>query len=547
MTPNLKLVNHLGFSFCILLAAAACEPGTLREGLGPDDPAAGTPLPPGTTSPAELPRVYLTTDYVAPTGQTLTVPAGGDLQAALDAAGRGDEIVLEAGASYVGSFTLPAKPGSGWIVVRSSAMGSLPGAGQRVSPADGAAMPKIVTAGTTAAIATAPGASHYRLMGLEITATPGVTLNFGLVRLEDLGATAAAELPSDIILDRVYVHGQPQLDLKRCVALNSAASAVIDSYLAECHHRGYEAQAIMSWNSPGPLKIVNNYLEGAGENILFGGAAPSVPGLVGSDIEIRHNHFYKPVSWMESDPSYAGKKWVVKNLFESKAARRVLFEANVLEHSWVMAQVGYAILLKASNSGAMTWAETSDVTIRYNLIRHAAGGVSIANTAQPTARVSIEHNLFTDIGAPRWGTNGMLFQVLGSEDLRVAHNTGFATKSFLTFSGALNTRFAATNNIVALGTYGVSGSGTGLGTSALQAYAPGYQFLGNVLIGDTRGANYPPRNIILRSPRDVGFVDAQAGQYELSSASRLHRSAGQPSPGADVRAIIAATRRVVSH
>jgi len=494
----------------------------------------------------ELPRVYLATDYVAPTGQTLTVPAGGDLQAALDAAQRGDEIVLEAGASYVGSFTLPAKPGSGWIVVRSSAMGSLPGAGQRVSPADSPAMPKIVTAGTTAAIATAPGASHYRLMGLEITATPAVTLNFGLVLLQDLGATTAVELPSDIILDRVYVHGQPDLDLKRCVALNSAASAVIDSYLAECHHRGYEAQAIMSWNSPGPLKIVNNYLEGCGENILFGGAAPSVPGLIGSDIEIRRNHFYKPVSWMESDPSYAGKKWVVKNLFELKAARRVLFEANVLEHSWVMAQVGFAILLKASNSGTMTWAETADVTIRYNIIRHAAGGVSIANTSRPTVRVSVEHNLFTDIGTPRWGTNGMLFQVLGSEDARVAHNTGFGTKSFLTFSGAHNTRFAATNNIVALGTYGVSGSGTGLGTTALQTYAPGYQFEGNVLIGNVRGATYPSGNIVLRSSKDVGFVDAQGGHYELSPASQLRGSGNQPQPGADVRAVMTATHSVVS-
>jgi len=492
----------------------------------------------------ELPRVYLATDYVAPTGQTLVVGAGGDLQAALNAAQRGDEIVLEAGASYVGSFTLPAKPGSGWIVVRSSAMGSLPGAGQRVRPADGAAMPKIVTAGTTAAISTAPGASHYRLMGVEITATPAVTLNWGLVRLENPGATTLAELPSDIILDRVYVHGQPQLDLKRCIALNSAASAVIDSYIAECHDLGYEAQAIMSWDSPGPLKIVNNYLEGAGENVLLGGGAPVVAGVLPTDVEIRHNHFYKPLSWMEGDPTYAGKKWVVKNLFELKVGRRVLVEGNVLEHAWVMAQTGFAIVLKAANSGPQTTAETSDVTIRYNVIRHAAGGVHLVDTSRPIARVSIEHNLFTDIGTPRWGTNGMLFQILGTDDVRIAHNTGFGTKSFLTFSGELNTRFTVTNNIVALGTYGVSGSGVGLGSQALQRYAPGHLFAGNILIGEIRGANYPSGNIVFRSLQDVGFVNVRAGDFSLSANSRL-RGGERPPPGADVPMVLATTQHVV--
>jgi hypothetical protein len=420
-------------------------------------------------------------------------------------------------------------------------MGSLPGAGQRVSPADRPAMAKIVTSGTTAAIATAPGASHYRLMGLEITAQPSVTRNWGLVRLENGSATTVAELPSDIILDRVYIHGHPQLDLKRCIALNSAASAVIDSYISECHDLGYEAQAIMSWGSPGPIKIVNNYLEGAGENVMFGGGRPSVNGLIPEDIEIRRNHFYKPLSWMPGHAQYAGKRWVVKNLFELKAARRVLFEANVLEHCWVRAQTGFAIVLKAANSGPMTWAETADVTIRYNIIRHAAGGVHIVNTSRPIARVSVEHNLFTDIGTPRWGTNGMLFQILGSEDVQVAHNTGFGTKSFMTFSGASNARLTATNNIVNLGTYGVSGSGVGLGISALQAYAPGFRFEGNVLIGNVRGARYPSGNTVLRSLRDVGFVNAPAGDYHLSAASPLSGLR----PGADVATIMAATRRVV--
>jgi hypothetical protein len=48
--------------------------------------------------------------------------------------------------------------------------------------------------------------------------------------------------------------------------------------------------------------------------------------VVPSDIEIRGNHFRKPLSWRMEDPSYAGTLWTVKNLLELKSARRVLIE-----------------------------------------------------------------------------------------------------------------------------------------------------------------------------------------------------------------------------
>src|SRR5690348_9309472 len=51
----------------------------------------------------ELPRVYLETKY--PTvSRKVPVRAGSNLQAALNAARSGDELVLAAGASYVGNF-----------------------------------------------------------------------------------------------------------------------------------------------------------------------------------------------------------------------------------------------------------------------------------------------------------------------------------------------------------------------------------------------------------------------------------------------------------
>src|SRR5260221_13486153 len=65
----------------------------------------------------ERPRSVVDTQEVAPSGRTIRVAAGGDLQAAIDGASPGDLIALEPGATYHGPFRLPRKDGSGWIAI----------------------------------------------------------------------------------------------------------------------------------------------------------------------------------------------------------------------------------------------------------------------------------------------------------------------------------------------------------------------------------------------------------------------------------------------
>src|SRR2546428_13341384 len=73
---------------------------------------------------------------------TIIVPAGGDLQAALNAAQFGDTIVAQAGATYSAgaSFTLPNK-GAGtctdadYISVQTSNLAALAASGVRLNPA----------------------------------------------------------------------------------------------------------------------------------------------------------------------------------------------------------------------------------------------------------------------------------------------------------------------------------------------------------------------------------------------------------------------------
>ena len=116
-----------------------------------------------------LPQVYIDTTYSPPSGNTITVNSGDNLQTALNNAQLGDTIILQAGATFAGPFTLPNKTtGSGWIYIHSSAYSSLPPPGTRVSISDVTNMPKItVSTVGRSAIETANNAHHYRFVGIE--------------------------------------------------------------------------------------------------------------------------------------------------------------------------------------------------------------------------------------------------------------------------------------------------------------------------------------------------------------------------------------------
>ena len=273
-------------------------------------------------SEARPPSARVDTTYPPRTGRTLNVAAGGDLQSALEAARPGDDIVLEAGAVYTGPFTLPPKSGHAWIVIRSSGRSpssliadgplrgrvfpsslALPAPGVRVGPAQSPLMPKL-EARWGAVISAEPLSHHYRFVGIEVRPTRGAFLK-NLVLLGSRESTLAA-LPHHFIFDRCYIHGDPVKGARRGIALNSRETAVVDSWLSDFKETGADSQAIAGWNGEGPFRIENNHLEGAGENVLFGGADPKIEGLVPSDIEIVRNHFRKPLAWMEGHSTYEG-------------------------------------------------------------------------------------------------------------------------------------------------------------------------------------------------------------------------------------------------
>jgi hypothetical protein len=519
VTSSLEMVRSRSWSLWIAFPAAVCILSL--------DALSAPPVVAG--QEPELPRAFVDTTHVPSTGRTIAVPPGGNLQAALDAARPGDVVTLAAGATYRGPFVLPNKPGSGWITVRTSTPDSRLPAGIRVTPAHAALMPKLVAA-SGSVITTAAGAHHYRFIGLEVSPAPGASLR-NLVALGSPDGSVAG-LPHHMIFDRSYLHGDAVKGTRRGIALNAGTAAVIDSYLADFKEVGADSQALCGWNGPGPFKIVNNYLEAAGENVMFGGADPSIQDLVPSDIEIRGNDIAKPLDWKVGDLKYAGTPWTVKNLFELKNAQRVLIEGNLFERSWQHAQAGFAILFKSSNeNGKAPWSVTQDVHFRNNIVRYSASAINISGLdssgGQRTRRIAIRNNLFLDIGGPRWGGAGRLFQLLqGTSGVVIEYNTAFQSGGVITAEGTPHTGFVYRGNITPHGDHGVKGAGAGIGLQTLARYFPGAVFEGNVLAGQPNyGRAYPPGNYFPATLREIGFGDLDAGGYRLAASSPFKRAA----------------------
>lgn len=255
------------------VAGAGGGSGSGGTGGGPPSGRCPTDITPDSELGQALPQASVEIALPATTGTPKLVAAGDDLQAALDAAAPGDVIELEAGASFQGPFTLPNFSGAGTLIIRSSKHAELPAEGERVGPEHASFMPTLLASNANdPALRAAPGAHDIRLIGIHFT-TPGY-----VTALVDLGSNAAsvADMPSQIVFDRTYFQGHATEGTRRGLALNSAATAVIDSYFQDFKEVGADSQAIGGWSGTGPYLIVNNYLEGAGENFMLGGADPSI-------------------------------------------------------------------------------------------------------------------------------------------------------------------------------------------------------------------------------------------------------------------------------
>jgi hypothetical protein len=510
---------------------------------------------PGAGQIAELARdpyrvaLICTPPHAAASRPPIAVSSGPELQQALDRAVSGDTIALAAGATFLppapeNSFILRNRriPAGEWVTIRSAhsafdASGAVPPT-TRVDRANQDLMPRLRATATNIPVIRAEArARGYRLVGLDIGVQPAVTQLANLVELGSDRDVTVDVKPSDVVIDRCYLHGNDSGNYRRGVAMNGVRLAVIDSYFENFHDANSDSQAIAGWNGPGPFKIVNNFLEAASENIMFGGSDPSVPQLVPSDIEIRGNLLTKRLAWRSAGVP-------VKNAFELKNARRVRVEGNIFEHVWSSGQDGTAIVLKSTNQeGACTWCVTEYVTFRSNIVRGASHGVLI-NAAETGARgqplpqrvnhVRIQNVLFTDIGGSTWG-GGKLFRVFGGvSNVEITHVTSTDNATGILeprSSSDLNPNLVFKYNIVERKLYGIGAGGDEGITTITRNFAP-FVYNQNVLVNTSRSTDqsitdsalksrYPPVTTIAG---DWGAVGFSSGTQRLAATSPYYRA-----------------------
>jgi hypothetical protein len=309
------------------------------------------------------------------------------LQPAIDAAAPGDTILLKAGETFVGPFILRAKPTStSWITIRSDASDSLlPAAGVRLVPSgrpgantSRSLLPRLIGQGgalkTTPVIRTATGAHHYMLQFLEID---GVA-NLGFETLIALGDDTTATAPHDIVIDRVYAHGDFYKGMKRGISLNSERTDILNSYISDIKAVNADSQAIAGYNGKGPFRIINNYLEGAGENIIFGGSDPAVSGLIPSDIEVRGNHMFKPLAWQGAILAAPASPKASATTSGSLAAGTHYFKVVALMDTDTRTAVSVpsaevSASVSASGAVSLTWSAVGGAN-RYRIYRGTSAG-----------------------------------------------------------------------------------------------------------------------------------------------------------------------------
>jgi hypothetical protein len=445
----------------------------------------------------------------------IRVSAGEDLQAALRMAHPGDTILLEAGALFIGNFELPNHGELPTFITIRSDGSELPAPGVRTGPAHRSQLATLKSPNNTPALRTAPGAHHWRIENVAFAANRG---GFGDILTLGHGGKAQSAVdavPHSLVLDRLLIEGDPEAGQKRGIALNSATTEIRNSYIADIKARGQDSQGIAGWNGPGPYLIENNYIEGAAENILFGGSDSFIDGLVPSDIVIRGNHLSKPVAWR-------GSRWTVKNLLELKNARRVRIEGNILEYNWLAGQDGYAILIKPENqAGGAPWSTIEDVTFTNNWVRHVSAALNIngrdtSHVSERARGIVISNNLFEDVDAAAWGGTGDFVKIgNGPADLVIEDNTVINSGRIINVYGPAGgdrvDGFVFRRNVVRHNRYGVKGQATATGVKTIEHFFPDGIFTGNIIGGDTR-FRYPPGNrFVAREEVGAGASFSGAG------------------------------------
>src|SRR5215831_19226158 len=223
---------------------------------------------------------------------TTVVAAGGDLQAAINTAACGDVVVLQAGATWDGTFLYSHNcPDRNRITIRSSGYASLPATGHVGSNtisdtiSDSSNMARLRTLGGGsygAAIETGTNAGGLTIDGIELTDNAATTVDVTMLLDFGLGHTGA----HDVTVTRCWLHQKEtgtsyNRTVQRGVWAEGTNISLTSSYV---YLIGYYYSAVtgvsnyqmdttsfISVGGPGPFSVSNNFISVWWNGMFLGG------------------------------------------------------------------------------------------------------------------------------------------------------------------------------------------------------------------------------------------------------------------------------------
>jgi hypothetical protein len=509
------------------LLGVGCYPSIdpLVTGEPPLDTSRNCTLPSpelGVAAPAGFPE----TRFPELAGTSHPVAPGADLQAVVDAALPGDEIVLQAGAEYPGPVRLPYKPEPGTIVIRSSALAEL-AEGRTVTLEDAPKLATILGTDTDPAVIVEEQAKGYRLAGLELRPSAGVASDTLLV-VGSRDSTLPEALPTEIVVDRMLVRGDPAAGGSGGIELSSRSAAILDSRVTDIKVTSGEASGLLMNNTPGPVLVHNSVIEASWQNVTIGEGAPGAPELAPSDIAICKSVLAKPGNWQSEG-------WSIKALLGIGRGRRLLLAGTLIDGSGSDVYPGFGLLIR--DQGASQGIGTEDIALVNVRMRNIeiALEVETSGVTGSVARLVVENSELSNIP-------NRMARLLGGgvQQLSIVHTTALVGSSLLDGGGVPNPELLVRDGLFDMGLYGIRTDGVGSGTIALDAFYAPWTVHRNILVGAGESA-YPPDNFYPPTLFEAGVVDANAGNYRLAPGSQFAGLATDGTdPGADIDVLEAA-------
>lgn len=413
----------------------------------------------------------------------IQVKPGDDLRAVLEKALPCDHVVLPAGQTIaVGELVTPVRPqGACPITIRTSA--TLPTG--RLAESN---LPLLATISTNA-----------NVPAVQVV-TPGWVFVGIRFHSPTQSETIVVHEGHRATFDRIYAKGNPA-GTKRGIRANADDITVRDSLLLDYKAVGADSQAIEQWEGCG-LKVLNNTLEGAGENIMFGGADSRTEALMPCNALVEGNLLRKPLQWEHES------QWVIKNHAEVKAGRNITFRNNIHENSWRRAQMFSLVVTPANQEATAPWSQTENILYENITTINIFGCIQVSGWGYTSPTRQTKNVTFRNIVCDLRG--GEMFQI-GQEvlDLTLDHITSTSVGAQRLWMGQLIAEGTVKNqdgtdrvpayavkgftfsNILAACDGGGVRSSQGSGSAALAAYAQDVTWKQVVLGGCDAGATYP--------------------------------------------------------